>query len=262
MPAAFKVEHSFNPADPARAKKPIMGAWAHITRADRLCVPVWMPLAERIQVKRDGGVTAMWTGKTEGMIAKCARAEALRIEYPNVWGGQYISEEWEHEEREINEAPAPAASDAPTAPAAAPATKTQQVLQQVQQKLAKDKAAPMEEGQIVQPPAPGGILATPAAQPAPRATPAPVTPAATTKKQPRVQGTYKGLPIVHFDATSLATAISDAEKWIAANPMKPESTEVRAVLDDLQQEQAKRIAASLDANARTEDPLPEDDAPF
>lgn len=250
-PSNFHVKHVSNPADPKRQSKPIMGAWAQITREGRQCVPIWLPIAERLQMKKDGAVTQMWTTKQETMMAKCARAEAFRIEYPNTFAGQYIVEEWEQDEREINAAP-----DQGTATSSPPATKTDQVLQKVQAQVdaLKGKKAQPEDEQIVQPPAP-------------------VPPAAATAKprdpkKGRVPGTFREKPISDMTAEQMTAALDETEKWLTQHPLVPEAPVVRATLDDLQQEQSRRIAASMDKQAREPgqdfdfDQPSDEDAPF
>lgn len=243
-PSEKKVTHSFNPADPKRQLKPIMGAWAQISRTDRVCAPVWVPLSERIQLKTDGKVTQMWNTKTETMIGKCARADAYKMEYPNVFAGNYIVEEWEQEEREINEAPEPHAGAAP----AAPQTKTSAVLQQVKDRLADLKKP--EEWQIVQPPAPDKT-------PAPPASPPKTGKAAKPKRAP---GTFRDAPIETLSAEAMGAALLETEAWLREHPMSHDAPQARALLDDLQQEQARRIASSV---ADIDAPPPTDeDAPF
>jgi phage recombination protein Bet len=71
---------------------------------------------EYAQYKRDGGLTAMWSGKGALMIAKCAEALALRKAFPHDLSGLVTDVEAARDDRARAEAPlrAPASGDAPT----------------------------------------------------------------------------------------------------------------------------------------------------
>lgn len=107
-PSSELVFHEYNPADPKRSKLPIVGAWAQLRRAGRVCPVIWIPIGERIGLTRDGKPTQFWSMKAETMICKCARAEGYRIEYPNTFAGINIAEEMDEfrEEVELNAPPA------------------------------------------------------------------------------------------------------------------------------------------------------------
>lgn len=162
--------------------------------------------------------TAQWKTKAKTMIVKCARMAALRRAYPNKFGGLYSEEEIQGEEREINEAPSEPNGK----------TRTENVTEKVKAFNEKQKASQST------------VNATPTASSS-----APADP-----KEP----TYKKIPIYKLDATELQQALAESEKWINENPMHPQAARARATMDDLQQEQKKRLdAASNDAN---------EDAPF
>lgn len=232
-PATPAVEHKFNPADPARAKKPILGAWAWVKRHGRVTFPVWTPLAERIQIKNNGSVTQFWDKKTETMIAKCARADAYRLEYPNAFGGTFLAEEWDHRPEEI-EAPRPTVVE----PAPALQSRTDSVLAKVQA-LAPP---PVTEGELVEKkPEPVPVPAPAAPPPAP--SPAPKSAAAPRDDRPKMPaGPKKGQPIDECSTEELQEAVLLLEAKIAAEPMAPWSAKARAALDDLQHEVESRIA--------------------
>lgn len=232
-PATPAVEHRFNPADPARAKKPILGAWAWVKRAGRQTFPVWTPLAERIQMKNNGTVvTQFWDKKTETMIAKCARADAYRLEYPNAFGGTFLAEEWEHRP---DEAEAPAAQVVEAPPALQ--SRTESVLAKVQA-LAPQTVS---EGVLVEPKPEPAPAAPPAAVPAPVASPAPQT---SDKRWLMPAGPKKGTPVGDCSTEDLQEAVLLLEAKIAAEPMAPWTTKARAALDDLREEVESRIATA------------------
>lgn len=251
-PSKKTVDHEFNPADPERAKKPIVGAWAQITRAGRECAPIWVRFSERVQTrtdKRTGATTAtsFWGSKEETMIAKCARAEAFRIEYPNAFAGTFIAEEMEPEEKEINPPP----SSAPP-----PASKTEAVLAQVEARV-QSLAPGVQVSEAV-------VVEKPAAEVVPlRPEPAPAPPPAEAKKPepkpspPRTDkagdllvpfGRRKGARVGEVSTQEIQEAIAEAEAKLNASPLAPWSAKVRAGIDDLQAEIQDRLAAAIPPN--------------
>jgi hypothetical protein len=55
---------------------------------------------EYAQTKRDGDLTAMWSSRPAGQLAKCAEALALRRAFPNDLSGMYTDDELAHDRRE------------------------------------------------------------------------------------------------------------------------------------------------------------------
>lgn len=90
--AAGTVSHSYNPV---KRTGTLVGAWAKVERVGCTPTVVWIRLSERKDDRNP-----MWGNKTETLIVKCARVAALRVVYPQKFGGLYIDAEIATEERE------------------------------------------------------------------------------------------------------------------------------------------------------------------
>lgn len=215
-----KIEHSFNPADPARTKKPIMGAWAWCKCEGRVTAPVWIPLGERIQTTRDGKITSMWL-KTETMIAKCARAEALRIAYPKKWGGTRIDAEFSAEETEVD------VGGGSTESAKSASSRTDSVTAKVKAKTAAKPTPP--SGQTVE------------------------------DNRPRVEfGPLKGKVIADLSADELNNAEQVGLELLEKNPGANWLPKLKKCLEALAAERGARLAKASTAPPAGETPPPED----
>lgn len=140
-PSAGTVSHKYNPVAKNRGK--LVGAWAIAYREGRKPYVVWIDYDERVQLNRDGTPNATWGGKPETMTVKCARAEAWRRSYPNVFGGLYIDGELpDQSEREVNAPPR-----SPEQEANAGATRTDRVAAKVAAKVAPTAGAPAATAQ-------------------------------------------------------------------------------------------------------------------
>ena len=83
---AGMVRHTFSPAG---KRGNLIGAWAKLSRENRLPIVVWLDLAAYQQN------TPTWSRMPATMMEKCARVGALRKGYPAAFGGVYIPEEME-----------------------------------------------------------------------------------------------------------------------------------------------------------------------
>lgn len=88
--AEGKVTHRY---DPTKDRGQLRGAWAKLTRKGRDIPITWLPFSARVQKKADGQLTKFWATDPEGMIRKCARAEQLRLGYPNAFSGMFVEGE-------------------------------------------------------------------------------------------------------------------------------------------------------------------------
>lgn len=82
--ALSSVEHSFNPA---KRQGALMGAWARVSRKDKLPVIVWVDFAAYVQK------SPLWASKPAVMACKVAEVTALRAAYPEAFGGLYVAGE-------------------------------------------------------------------------------------------------------------------------------------------------------------------------
>lgn len=106
------VHHRWNPAERAKNKMQIIGAWAHGKRDGRETEITYLTLDSRIARKRDGTPTKFWATDPAGQLRKCARADQYRRLYPNLFAGAYVEGELRDDaiEVEVNEAPKSAKS--------------------------------------------------------------------------------------------------------------------------------------------------------
>lgn len=142
-PFAGTVAHSFSPVGDRGL---LVGAWAIVMREGRVLPVAFVRLEERIQTTKEGRPTATWL-KPETMIVKCARAAALRLAYPNTFGGLFIEGEVPGaEEREVNAPPATAEQERNGG-----RTRTERVAEKVAQRAGASTVLP--------PPAGGAVLA-------------------------------------------------------------------------------------------------------
>lgn len=119
------VVHRWNLTDRAKAGNRVIGAWAHCLRRERVTPVVFLPFDSRAQKTQEGGLTQFWSRDPGGMIAKCARAQARRVAYPNALSGVYLREE----ARDDDEGLLPVQPPAP--PAAAVGSKTSALRQRL-----------------------------------------------------------------------------------------------------------------------------------
>lgn len=96
-----QVTHKWNLESRAKAGNKLVGAWAHARRKGRDVPIVWLTVEQRVQTRYDNGKqvpTSFWLKDAPGMIAKCARAMAYRLAFPNLFSGVFIREELEADE--------------------------------------------------------------------------------------------------------------------------------------------------------------------
>lgn len=110
---AGTIIHKWSLSARKAAGNKLLGAWARVARENREPSLVFVTLESRIQTYYDFEskaqvVTPFWKKDPAGQIAKCARAAALRLAYPNVFAGQFIEGET-REEIEVNPPPTPPA---------------------------------------------------------------------------------------------------------------------------------------------------------
>jgi len=110
------VTHAYSLEARTKAGNKVIGAWARVEREGRRDTVVFVTFESRVQTffdreKRQQVPTPFWIKDPAGQIAKCARAEALRRAFPDVFSGVFIAEEMrdEHEEEQPAK-PAAAAS--------------------------------------------------------------------------------------------------------------------------------------------------------
>lgn len=244
-----KVVHNFNPADPARMKKPVVGAWAQIFREGRSCDVRWIPISERIGTKKDGGANVFWSAKAETMIDKCARAEAYRLEYPNAFAGQFIREEIEDfEEREVNAPPQPKEQTREQHENDGK-SRTERTTEKV-----KEAAKKAEQ----KPPAPGTQTVD-----APKPTPPPKTeqkpPADATPRMSFGPESVKGKAISELSGAEVAAMIDLGQAQLQKHPSASWFKTVEACVDQLRKEQEARLLAASKPEAAEPEREPGED---
>lgn len=116
------VTHKWNLEARTKAGNKLVGAWAHARRKGRDVPIVWLTVEQRVQTRWDQETkkqvpTSFWTKDAAGMIAKCARAMAYRLAFPNLFSGVFIREELEADE----------VTGGPVPPSSAPAPDTSAV---------------------------------------------------------------------------------------------------------------------------------------
>lgn len=80
-------------AAPGKPRGALIGAWAIAKRRGRDYHPVAHVLFSEYVQTYEGKAVSQWKDKPETMIAKCARALALRLAYPYEFAGVFTSEE-------------------------------------------------------------------------------------------------------------------------------------------------------------------------
>lgn len=100
------VVHKSPHAHDAKKRGRIIGAWAHVHRKGRRVPITWLRVEERVQLKKNAQdqwePNIFWSKMTATQILKCARAEQWRQAYPNLFSGEYVPEEVNREEIELN----------------------------------------------------------------------------------------------------------------------------------------------------------------
>lgn len=98
--SAGLVEHIWTIEGRREAGNTIVGAWAHVLRKGIYTPISFLTFESRAQKTREGALTKFWATDGAGMILKCARADAWRRAYPNLFSSVYVQEEVEPDERE------------------------------------------------------------------------------------------------------------------------------------------------------------------
>jgi phage recombination protein Bet len=141
--SAGTVTHEYSPVEKNRGE--LVGAWAIVERVGRRPTVVDIKLSERIQKKSNGDIMASWRNP-QTMIEKCARMAALRLAYPNTYGGLYIEGEFpDLDEKEVNAAPRSQEQHDNGG-----TTRTERVKERVTQSAQKPQPAPTD-AEIVEP---------------------------------------------------------------------------------------------------------------
>jgi phage recombination protein Bet len=216
-PEAGTVSHKFNPVGD---RGELVGAWAIAYREGRKTPVEFTRLTE---YRQQG---AMWDGKVETMIVKCARAAALRRAYPNAFSGVYVREEMQ-EEVEVT----------PTLPATPAVSRTSEVAAKVLARL-PPKASPPK--------------AAPAPQPAPEKPaevltyekPTPPTPAPSSAPlgEEFVQrGKHKGKLLAELEADELTESVAEHEAGLAKTTKPEARAQVEGMLGLLKAELKRRM---------------------
>jgi phage recombination protein Bet len=204
---AQTITHVWSIEGRAKAGNKLLGAWAHLKRKGRTVPITWLPLAARIQRKKDGSPTKFWATMPEGQIVKCARAEQYRLGYANFFGGVYIPEEMSVEAEYTDVTPVEQGT-----------SRTESVKAKVAAKAAEQRpAAPTE---------------------APEARPTPPVNAAG----PVVTfGPSKGKGISSLSAEEIANSIGLAQEKLNENPGAAWAAGLSGCLDHLLAEQQRRV---------------------
>jgi phage recombination protein Bet len=227
------VIHKSNPLKRGNVK----GAWAQAFRDGRALPIAWCAFADYVQKTRDGQTTEMWRTKAATMIVKCARAAALRLAYPNAFGGIYIREEMPEESAQPAAAPAPK-TKAPPAPAPATASAVH---------VDKPASAKVIEGEVVAHSDSGRPIAL--VETAPAAEPTPTFDTAAVAREP---GADDGAPSVADELLGQLECCSNADElreWLVRkNIAQAKGALTKAELESMRLAYNKRATAAKKAN--------------
>ena len=231
------VVHKYSTQARAKAGNKLQGAWARVERVGRKPNVVFLTVESRIQTYYDNGKqvpTQFWAKDAPGQIAKCARAHALRLAYPDVFSGVFIAEEM-REEIEVNAPPA-----APQASASA----TEELEQRLRAKLSVPKvdAVPLStEQKVTERDMPNAAAAAAKASP------------------PEQQKKSSVPPITHLRfGPAKGTALADASTIEIEEALEVARKNVASLKEG---EQPKWLAGTLEGIAAAEAEIARRDAP-
>lgn len=254
--AAGTVRHVWSLELREKAGNRVIGAWAHAKRQGRTTPLVWLRVEQRIQTRYDNGKqvpTQFWTKDTAGMIAKCARAMAFRLCYPNLFSGVPIREELGDDDAPqptqvesgqvqldvrgadrlasklgLLKAQPPAAAALVAAAAVATERFTDDELEQAAAEHAARTEPLMQEPPRASPPVPDS--------------PPDVTPSGETTAALRVSfGPQKGKAITELTLVELDESIALGFRKVQENPQASWAAATRAAVQELMQEKDRRL---------------------
>jgi len=228
------VSHKWDLASRAKAGNKVIGAWAHVQREGRVVPITYLPIETRIARKRDGSATKFWATDPAGMLVKCARADALRRAYPNIFGGVFIREEMS-DEREVEAVEQPRRIvDAGIGNLKAVVAK------KAEETRAPPPAEPAQVDPNPAPPSPPKPEEKKAEAPPPAK--APVLPLPLAEAVWRF-GEKKGQPLAQATGVELAEAKAKLQGELKASPKAPWRDQAVAALAELGAEIEQREAA-------------------
>lgn len=199
---AGTVHHRYSNDARRKAGNKVIGAWARVEREGRRDTVVYVTFDAKVQTYFDYDSkkqvpTPFWIKDPGGQTAKCARAAALRLAYPDVFSGMFIAEESRSE----------GAEDLPTDETKPAATASDAMEKRLREKLGVQKVEPkpLGSGEAAPPwttagksePEPAKTSTERISTEAPKPDPKP-TPAKTEKPKAEAKPKATEIPLTHL----------------------------------------------------------------
>jgi phage recombination protein Bet len=236
--SAGEVSHQY---DPAHDRGRLLGAWAIAFREGRKTPVEDLKLGEYVDARNP-----KWNGSPHTMIVKCARAAALRRAYPNKFDGIFVREEL----RDEDSAPTGALSELANRDTTDKLAEKMKATAQAQAEISTPPKKASEATVDVAPSKPALEVVKPQAEEK-KPEPLPSQVADAKKAEAAAQGPlmvfgdHKGKPISTLSGPELLENVGLGERKIPSLDTQAKKDKVRACIDAIKAEMAKREAALL-----------------